>query len=220
MLLTKFTHACVRLEKNGTVIVLDPGNFSEVEEAVSGAAAILITHEHADHFDKARISAAVRADPAPEVYAPEGVAAQLREELGDDDGAGRVHAIEPEQAYTIAGFEVQTFGGQHALIHPHIPVVKNIGYLIDSSLYHPGDSFIVPHGVQVQTLLVPVHAPWSKTAEVIDFVTSVRAPRAHQIHDALLNETGLSMVEGHVSRLGKHHGTDFEHLEPGQSMEI
>lgn len=220
MLLTKFTHACVRLEKDGTVIVLDPGNFSEVEEAVTGAAAILITHEHADHFDKARISAAVRADPALEVHAPEVVAAQLREELGDDDAASRVHSIEPEQTYAIAGFEVQTFGGQHALIHPHIPLVKNIGYLIDSAVYHPGDSFIVPHGVQVHTLLVPVHAPWSKTAEVIDFVTSVRAPRAHQIHDALLNKTGLAMVEGHVSRLGKHYGTDFEHLESGQSVEI
>ena len=61
MLLTKFTHACVRLEKDGTAIVLDPGTFSEVEEAVDGAAAVLITHEHADHFDKARIAAAVRA---------------------------------------------------------------------------------------------------------------------------------------------------------------
>lgn len=221
MLLTKFTHACVRLEKDGTRIVLDPGNFSEVEEAVSGAAAILITHEHADHFDKARIATAVRADSRMEVYAPQGVATQLGEELADDDdAAGRIHALEPESQYTIAGFDVQTFGGQHALIHPHIPVVRNIGYLIDGALYHPGDSFIVPHGVQVHTLLVPVHAPWSKTAEVIDFVTSVRAPRAHQIHDALLNETGLEMVEGHVSRLGKHYGTEFEHLAPGESVTL
>ncbi|GAB3545782.1 MBL fold metallo-hydrolase [Arthrobacter tumbae] len=220
MMLTKYTHACVRLEKDGTSVVLDPGNFSEVEEAVSGAAAILITHEHADHFDRDRIATAVRADPTLEVYAPEGVAAQLREALDGDRAADRVHSVEPEQSYTIAGFSVQTFGGQHALIHPHIPVVRNIGYLINGALYHPGDSFIVPHGVQVQTLLVPVHAPWSKTAEVIDFVTAVRAPRAHQIHDALLNGTGLAMVEGHVSRLGKHYGTDFEHLEPGQSVEI
>lgn len=219
MLLTKFTHACVRLEKEGTVIVLDPGNFSEVEEAVSGASAILITHEHADHFDKARIATAVSEDPTLEVYAPDGVAAQLREELGDDE-VDRVHATEAEKQYTIAGFDVQTFGGQHALIHPHIPVVKNIGYLIDGALYHPGDSFIVPHGIQVHTLLVPVHAPWSKTAEVIDFVTSVRAARAHQIHDALLNETGLAMVEGHVSRLGKHYGTEFEHLETGRSVTL
>lgn len=219
MLLTKFTHACVRLEKDGNALVLDPGNFSEVEEAVSGAAVILITHEHADHFDKDRIAAALRAAPELVVHAPEGVAAQLREEL-DDGAAVRVHSVEPERSYTIAGFAVQTFGGQHALIHPHIPLVKNIGYLIEGMLYHPGDSFIVPHGVQVQTLLVPVHAPWSKTAEVIDFVTAVRAPRAHQIHDALLNETGLAMVEGHVSRLGKHYGTDFRHLAPGESVSL
>lgn len=218
--MTKFTHACVRLEKDGSVIVLDPGSFSEVEEAVAGAAAILITHEHADHFDAERIADAVRSDPALAVYAPAGVASQLKEALGDDDAGARIHAVDPESSYSIAGFDVRTFGGQHALIHPHIPVVKNIGYLIDENLYHPGDSFIVPHGVQVRTLLVPVHAPWSKTAEVIDFVTSVRAPRAHQIHDALLNATGLVMVEGHVSRLGKHYGTDFEHLEPRQSVTL
>lgn len=218
--MTKFTHACVRLEKDGSVIVLDPGSFSEVEEAVAGAAAILITHEHADHFDADRIAGAVRSSPSLEVYAPAGVASQLAGALRDDDAGARVHAVDPESGYSIAGFDVRTFGGQHALIHPHIPVVKNIGYLIDDNLYHPGDSFIVPHGVQVRTLLVPVHAPWSKTAEVIDFVTAVRAPKAHQIHDALLNATGLAMVEGHVSRLGKHYGTDFEHLEPGQSVTL
>lgn len=235
MLLTKFTHACVRLEHSGSVLVLDPGTFSEVEEAVAGAAAILITHEHADHFDVDRILAALRVNNQLEVYALAGVAATLREagmaaESNDDDTSvvspaaigvdERIHEVEPEQSYEIAGFNVQTFGGQHALIHPHLPIVKNVGYLIDNEVYHPGDSFIVPHGVEVGTLLVPVHAPWSKTAEVIDFVTSVRAPRAHQIHDGLLNETGLKMVEGHVSRLGKHYGTDFVHLNPGQCVSI
>lgn len=218
MLLTKFTHACVRLDDDGTVLVIDPGTFSEVEEAVAGAAAILITHEHQDHIDRDRVAAAVAADGRLEVYAPAGVADDLRQAVGGDKA--RVHTVEPEQQYTIAGFDVRTFGGQHALIHPHIPVVKNIGYLVNGKLYHPGDSFIVPHGVSVETLLVPVHAPWSKTAEVIDFVTSVRAKRAHQIHDALLNETGLAMVEGHVSRLGRHYGTEFVHLSPRESVTI
>ena len=39
---------------------------------------------------------------------------------------------------------MRTFGGQHALIHPSIPIVANVGYLIDDAVYHPGDSFIVP----------------------------------------------------------------------------
>ena len=49
MRITKFGHACVRLETDGHVIVLDPGAFTE-PEAVDGATAVLITHEHADHY--------------------------------------------------------------------------------------------------------------------------------------------------------------------------
>ncbi|HEX2248523.1 MAG TPA: MBL fold metallo-hydrolase, partial [Arthrobacter sp.] len=46
MLLTKFTHSCVRLERDGQVLVLDPGNLSEVDQALDGAGTVLITHEH------------------------------------------------------------------------------------------------------------------------------------------------------------------------------
>ena len=54
----------------------------------------------------------------------------------------------------------------------------------------------------MQTLLVPLHAPWSKVSEVVDFVIAVRAPRAFEIHDGLLNETGLKVAESHVARAG------------------
>lgn len=223
MKLTKFTHSCVRLEKDGAVLVIDPGTFSEretgTETALAGAHALLITHQHADHFDEEKVVAALQLDQSLLIYAPAKVTGMLAERL-DADGLDRVHTAEPEQQYSIAGFEVQTFGGQHALIHPHIPMVANIGYLIDGSLYHPGDSFTVPHGVDVSTVLVPVHAPWSKTAEVIDFVTSVRAARAFQIHDALLNETGVQLVEGHVARIGGLYGTEFRHLALGESVMI
>ncbi len=115
---------------------------------------------------------------------------------------------------------MRTFGGQHALIHPQIPVVANIGYLIDSNVYHPGDSFVIPDGIAVRTLLVPVHAPWNKVGEVVDFVIGVRAAKAFPIHDALLNETGLGLIEGHVKRLGAKYGTEYAHLSSGDSVEV
>jgi hypothetical protein len=49
---------------------------------------------------------------------------------------------------------------------------------------------------------------------------SVRAPHVHQIHDALLNETGLSFVEGHVGRIGAEHGSQFRHLAPEESVTL
>ncbi len=218
MKLTKYTHACVRLEQDGRVLVLDPGTFSETEEALDGAQAVLITHEHGDHVDVPAMVTALRGSDTLAVFAPAGVAARLREEA--PQAAARIHTVEPGSTFDAAGFEVRSFGGQHALIHPQVPIVANIGYLVDSNVYHPGDSFIVPDGLSVQTLLVPIHAPWSKVSEVVDFVIAVRAPRAFQIHDGLLNETGLKTVEGHVARLGRKYGTEYTRLAPRESVEV
>lgn len=218
MLLTKFTHSCVRLEQDGAVLVIDPGSFSEVDEALDGAAAILVTHEHADHLDQDRVVAFLTANPAVELWAPQGAVDALRPALGD--GAERLHAVGGGEEFSAAGLAVRTFGDQHALIHPLIPVIGNVGYLVEDSLYHPGDSFTVPDGVRVETLLVPVHAPWSKLEEVLDFMISVRAPRAFQLHEALLNDAGLGLVEGHLTRLGARFGTEFEHLSVGGTVEL
>ena len=188
MLLTKFTHACVRLEQDGRVLVLDPGIFSESAAALAGADAVLITHEHPDHYDAAALVAALAGSPQLSIYAPAGVARSCAPQAPDH--AERIFVAAAGESFTAAGFAVQCFGGQHALIHPSMPVVANVGYLVDGDVYHPGDSLIVPHGVSVGTLLVPIHAPWSKVSEVVDFVVSVRAPQAFQIHDALLNEQG------------------------------
>lgn len=218
MLLTKFTHACVRLEKDGKALVFDPGNFSETDQALAGADAVLVTHEHADHIDVGAVAAALLGVASLQLFAPAGVAAQLREKA--PDAGTRIHAVAPGEDFETAGFSVRTFGGQHALIHPQIPVVANIGYFVESNVYHPGDSFIVPDGVEVRTLLVPIHAPWNKVGEVVDFVIGVRAPRAFPIHDALLNDAGRGLVEGHVTRFGARYGTDYQHLSTGDTVEV
>ena len=218
MLLTKFTHACVRLEKDGKVLVFDPGNFSETDQALSGADAVLITHEHPDHIDVDAVTAALLAGEALQLFAPAGVAAQLREKA--PDARDRIHTVGPGEDFEAAGFSIRSFGGQHAVIHPQIPVVANVGYLVDSNVYHPGDSFIVPEGVDVRTLLVPIHAPWNKVGEVVDFVIGVRAPKAFPIHDALLNDNGRGIVEGHVTRFGARYGTEYRHLSSGDSVEV
>lgn len=218
MKLTKFTHACVRLEKDGRVLVLDPGTFSETGQALAGAAAVLITHEHPDHIDVDAVAGALLASQELQLFAPAGVAAALKGQA--PDAAERIHAVAAGEAFEAAGFAIRSFGGQHALIHPQIPVVANVGYLVDSNVYHPGDSFAIPDGVEVQTLLVPIHAPWNKVGEVVDFVIGVRAPRAFPIHDALLNEAGRGLVEGHVTRIGARYGTEYRHLASGESVEV
>jgi L-ascorbate metabolism protein UlaG (beta-lactamase superfamily) len=214
MQLTKYSHSCIRLDEGSASLVIDPGIFSEVAVALVGADAVLITHEHADHLDMPAFLDAARSNSAMRVWAPKPVADSLAE-LGD-----RVTAVGAGESFDAAGFAVRTFGGLHALIHPLVGApVANVTYLVNDSVYHPGDSFTVPP-VPVETLLIPVHAPWSKVAEVIDFAIAVRAPRAFQIHDALLNEFGSRLVDTQVTNIPALYGTTYRRLASAESVEL
>lgn len=212
MKLTKFTHSCIRCDDGASTLVIDPGVFSQTGEALAGADAVLITHEHPDHVDVDAIRAAATGTDL-RIWAPASVAALLTD-LGE-----RVTVVRPGDAFEAAGFTVEAVGGQHALIHPRIPVVQNLGYLINGAVYHPGDAFVVPTS-PVELLLVPLHAPWSKTAEVVDFVTAVRPRAAHQIHDGLLNERGVAGTEAHVARFAGEFGTEYRHLDDHAHVEL
>lgn len=212
MELTKFTHSCVRLDDGDRALVIDPGVFSEVEQALDGAYGVIVTHEHPDHLDAGRVRSALSADPRLRMWAPPAVADMF------DEFGGQVVAIGPGESFDAAGFEVRTFGGQHAVIHQTIPVVANIGVLIEG-VYHPGDSLVVPP-TEVTTLLAPISAPWSKVSEVIDFVVSVRAANVHGVHDSMLTPPGLAIVEGHVTRIGALFDSAYTRLNPGDTVTV
>ncbi|MGV9254107.1 MBL fold metallo-hydrolase [Streptomyces sp. NPDC003697] len=211
MKFTKKSHSCVRLEKDGRTLVVDPGGFSE-QDAAAGADAILITHEHPDHFDEGRVRAALDADPGAEVWTLRSVAEQISAAF-----PGRVHTVGHGDTFTAAGFEVEVHGELHALIHPDIPRITNVGYLIDGGrVFHPGDALTVP-GRPVETLMLPVHAPWNKIAEVIDYVREVKPQRAYDIHDALLTELARPIYDRQIGALG---GAEHLRLSPGASTEV
>ncbi|MFH0176062.1 MBL fold metallo-hydrolase [Streptomyces cacaoi] len=211
MKLTKKSHACVRLEKDGRTLVLDPGGFSEADAAV-GADAILVTHEHPDHFDEKRLRAALEADPAVELWTLRSVAEKLSAAF-----PGRVHTVGHGDAFTAAGFDVRVHGELHAVIHPDLPRVTNVGFLVDEGrVFHPGDALTVPEH-PVETLLAPVQAPWNKISEVIEYIREVRPQRVYDIHDALLTDLARPIYDTHLGNLG---GADHGRLAPGASAEV
>ncbi|WP_073948705.1 MBL fold metallo-hydrolase [Streptomyces kebangsaanensis] len=211
MKLTKKSHACIRLEKDGRTLVVDPGGFSE-EDATAGAEAILVTHEHADHFDEGRLRAALEADPGTEIWTLKSVAEQIAAAF-----PGRVHTVGHGDTFTAAGFDVQVHGELHAVIHPDIPRITNVGYLMDGGrVFHPGDALTVPDR-PVETLMLPVMAPWNKISEVIDYVREVKPQRAYDIHDALLTDLARPIYDRQIGALG---GAEHLRLTPGASAEI
>jgi L-ascorbate metabolism protein UlaG (beta-lactamase superfamily) len=184
MELTKHVHACVTLDKGGSRLLLDPGAFTpNAAELAATAAAILITHEHFDHFDEEVIAAALDARPDLRVYGPEAVVGRWQ------GRAGQVTAVAAGDQFNVDGFDVAVFGGLHARIHRDVPQVANVGFLVDARVYHPGDSYFVPDA-PVTTLLVPTSGPWTKLGEAVDFVRAVNPEQAVQIHEIMLSEVG------------------------------
>jgi L-ascorbate metabolism protein UlaG (beta-lactamase superfamily) len=210
MRMIKFGHACVRLESDHGVLVVDPGILSDAA-ALDGADAVLITHEHADHMNVEKIVAAVTQRQGVRVFTDAAVAPNL------DAVAGSVTSVAPGDRFEAAGHQVQVFGGTHARIHADIPQVANLAFLIDGLVYHPGDSLVVPEGTTVDTLMVPVSGPWLKVAEAIDFVRAVAPRQAVAIHDGLYNEFGLGLVDSLFQRLSQ---TEFRLLPAGSELTV
>ncbi|MEU4790319.1 MULTISPECIES: MBL fold metallo-hydrolase [Micromonospora] len=208
MQVTKYAHSCLRLEHDGAVLVVDPGVFSD-PAALDGADAVLITHEHPDHVDVGALTRALERRPVP-VHGPASLAGVL------GDAAEALVTVEPGQSFTVAGVPVRAYGGQHAVIHPDIPVIQNIGYLFADVVYHPGDALFVPDDVQVDTLFAPIHAPWSKFSEVVDFIRAVAPRRAYALHDGLLNDNGFGVLDRQYTAMSK---TDYRRLEPGTRID-
>ncbi|MGZ4550864.1 MAG: MBL fold metallo-hydrolase, partial [Blastococcus sp.] len=131
----------------------------------------------------------------------------------------RVHVVGHGDAFTAAGFDVTVHGELHAVIHPEIPRVTNVGFLVAGQVFHPGDALTVPEE-PVPVLLLPVHAPWSKVSEVIDYVRAVDADQAYAVHDGLLNDNGLTVVGGMLGERGPGTPTPYSRLTPGDSVEL
>ncbi len=211
MRITKFGHSCVRLEHDGVVVVIDPGLFA-TPEALDGAAAVLITHEHPDHYAPDLL----RASDA-RIFTIEAVAAKLRDDV--PDAAERVTVVAPGETFD-AGLPVRAVGEQHAVIHPEFPQFFNSGYVLtlgDHRVYHPGDALTDP-GERIDLLCAPVSAPWLKISEALDFVRLVGAPRNLGIHDRVYSEFALGIVDTHMGRFLGDAGQEFVRIPDGTDL--
>jgi L-ascorbate metabolism protein UlaG (beta-lactamase superfamily) len=211
MKLTKYAHACVALENDGSRIVLDPGALTpDAKDVVTGAEAVLITHEHFDHFDDTLLAAALDADPELRVFGPRAVL----DKLGGHDG--RVGALTAGDTFSVDAFTAAVHGERHATIHADIPSVDNLGYLIDETLFHPGDAYFVPE-VPVDTLLLPTSGPWTKLGEAAEYLRAVKPRQVIQIHELMLSDLGQQSTRTILAGLT---GIEITLLAPGQSVDL
>ena len=210
MRITKYEHACLLLTVGDESIVIDPGVFLTPPD-FTAVVAIVITHEHQDHWTADQVRRILEKSPDARIIAPQGVA-DAAEDL-------KVEVVAAGDTVEVGAFKLEFFGGEHAIIHESIPMIDNLGVLVNDELYYPGDSFTEP-GVPVGTLAAPIGAPWLKIGDAMDFVLAVKPTRSFYVHDMTLSVAGKQLGAARLAWATEQTGGTFSELEPGETLDV
>lgn len=206
MQLEKFTHACFTATIDGQTLIVDPGNLTDDFVMPASVVGVVVTHQHADHHDRAPLGEILRRFPV-DVLTTTDAAIEL--DPSNSDSAVRV--VSAGETVEIGPFVLEFFGEEHARIDRSIAPVRNIGVLINDSVYYPGDSFADPLR-PIKVLALPVAAPWLKLSESLDFLRTIKPERAFPTHDGILSEAGKAIVDRFVDATAKECGAVYERL--------
>lgn len=202
MEIQKFRHSCVVLMKHDQSIVIDPGDWSTDFITPQNVVAVIVTHEHGDHFSLDHIADIMINNPAAKIFAPSDVITKLA-------SFPTAVAVNDGQINQIGDFTLTFVGKKHAVIHPDYPACDNIGVLVDDGdFYYPGDSFTLPT-TRVKVLAVPASAPWMKTAEAIDFIAAVKPEKFFMTHDAILSTEGKAVTTAWFIKAAENNGAEL-----------
>lgn len=215
MTIQKYLHSCLLLKKKGKRLLIDPGNFSFREgeytpEDIGPVDAILISHQHVDHFDPKILKQFMELGPAHiwtireigDLLAKEGIPYEL---------------VEPGEKYQIADFAVDVYAAEHGALP--IPIPDNVAFHIDSTLFHPGDSYD-PQGIEnVKVLALPVAGPWSRLVDALDMVDRLGPEVVIPIHDAIIKDFMLERIYSMLKTALDERGVLFRPLESGEVLD-
>jgi len=210
MELTKYEHACFTVEKDGKSLVVDPGAFTTDLTIPKNVVAVIITHDHGDHFDEDQLADILTKNPTAIVIGPRSVTAKL--------SSYDTKAVHGGDSFALEGFDLDFYGDDHAVIHSDIPLIDNVGVLIEDRIYYPGDSFTMPEK-SVDVLALPVSAPWLKLSESIEFMKSVGARVTFPTHDGILSSAGKQIVDTMLDKFSEAANTEYTRID-GEAIEI
>ena len=204
MKVTKYPQSCPVIEVPGTgTLLIDPGFPASARyelEDLLPVDAVLATHQHPDHLDRAWATDLL--DRGLQVVANADVAQSL-----DRD---EIQVVAGGDLLEVAGIPIQAFDLPHMPMVDGTPGPPNLGYLVDDRLLHPGDGADLDT-LRAEILAVPIAGPSCSYRDAYVMIEMVSATAAVPIHfDAFPADPALFVDKaGDVA--------DIRVLAPGES---
>jgi len=225
MKIKKISHCCLVVEIGGKRILTDPGSFSSEQNALTGIDAIVITHEHSDHFHAESVQAIMKNNPGAMVITNATVGKLL-------DGLGVAHTVIDGRGKGMigvgdTGLAIEAFDCKHEEIFEEMGQVQNTAYLITGAgadagknFFIPGDAYCVPD-TKVDVLALPVAGPWCRLPDALRYAIKVKPRAAFQIHDVFLKPATTGFMHQVITNVLKQKADiAFTGMQDGDEKEF
>lgn len=211
MKITRYPQSCLLIENGGRTILIDPGsNFldSHQKQELDAVEAVLYTHNHSDHLEPDIV--AYLADRGVEIYAN----AESAKTIGND----QVRIVNNGDEFEVAGFRLSAHGLPHCPMPDGGDGPQNTGYLIDGTLFHPGDGKGL-EGLEADSVALPIQGPDLSFRDAFDFAAQLKPKVVIPIHYDLMgaNPEVFKMFAGEQ---GLNVPYEIRVLQDGESTEL
>ncbi len=212
MKITKFVHACLLIQTdNGRKLLVDPGQFTWESglfdlNTIDNLDAIIITHEHFDHFYEPFVEVIYQKFSQVQFVATPTVVRKLRS-MGIDYATS-------ESATDIEIFSTKT----HASLDPLGKAPENIAVHLLDRLTVGGDRHDLEETKEI--LALTVTAPWGSMINAVRMAQQLKPKVILPIHDWHWNEIARREAYDRLEEFFSIQGIRFLKPIDGQAIQL